>query len=109
MIAVSGKVETAYVGLADPTTGRKFDDKTIFWIASMTKGFCGAAVMSCVDKGLVSLDDPIEKYIPEIANVKVAEKGEDGKTTLRPPKPAIRFRRPSTSSTGRPGRRRRSA
>ena len=92
MIAVSGKVETAYVGLADPTTGRKFDDKTIFWIASMTKGFCGAAVMSCVDKGLVSLDDPIEKYIPEIANVKVAEQGADGKTTLRPPKVKMTLR-----------------
>ena len=39
MVAVSGKVETAYVGLADPTTGRPFDGKTLFWIASMTKGF----------------------------------------------------------------------
>ena len=92
MVAVSGRVETAYVGLADPTTGRKFDEKSLFWIASMTKGVCGAAVMSCVDRGLVSLDDPIEKYIPEIANVKVAEKGADGQTTLRPPKVKMTLR-----------------
>ena len=92
MVAVSGKVETAYVGLADPTTGRPFDGKTLFWIASMTKGFCGSAVMSCVDKGLLSLDDPVEKYIPEIADVQVEEKGPDGKTVRRPPKTKMTIR-----------------
>lgn len=92
MVATSGKVETAYVGLADPTTGRPFDDRSFFWIASMTKGFCGAAVMSCVDKGLLSLDDPIEKYIPEIADVKVEEKDATGRVVRRSPKTKMTIR-----------------
>lgn len=86
MTAVSGKVECACLGLADFTTGRKMDEKSYFWIASMSKGFCGAAVMTCVDKGLLSLDDPVEKYVPEVANVKVAEKNVLGFTKLRAPK-----------------------
>ncbi|MCQ2390741.1 MAG: beta-lactamase family protein, partial [Kiritimatiellae bacterium] len=92
MTSVSGKVETVYVGLADPKTGRPFDAHSMFWIASMTKGFTGAAVMSCVDRGLVALDDTIEKYIPEMAKVKVAEKGSDGAVHLRPPKVKMTLR-----------------
>lgn len=86
------KVETAFVGLADPETGRALDEKSFFWIASMTKGFCGAAVMSCVDRGLVSLDDPIEKYIPEIAQVRVAVKEKNGEKTYRPAKVKMTLR-----------------
>lgn len=92
MVSVSGKVEVAYVGLADPKTGRKPDEHSFFWIASMSKGMCGAAVMSCVDKGLVHLDDPVEKYIPELARLKVVEKGVDGRETLRAPKTKITLR-----------------
>ena len=65
MLSVSGRVETVYIGLANPAKGTPFAPDTFFWIASMSKGFCGAAVMACVDKGLVALDDPIAKYLPQ--------------------------------------------
>ena len=42
MTSDHGKVETAFVGLADPETGRALDEQSFFWIASMTKGFCAA-------------------------------------------------------------------
>lgn len=86
MTSVSGKVETVYLGLADPKTGRKFNEKSFFWIASMSKGFTGAAIMSLVDQGKVSLDDPIKKYIPSIGSIQVKEKRKDGTAILRPPK-----------------------
>ncbi len=92
MTSVSGKVEVARVGVADPKTGRKFDDHTMFSIASMSKGFAGASVMVCVDRKMLSLDDPISKYIPDMAEIKVAERRDDGTTILRPPKTQMTLR-----------------
>ncbi len=52
---------------------------TLFEIGSMTKVFTTIALMDMVNEGLVSLDDPIEKYLPQ---QKVPQK--DGvKITLR--------------------------
>jgi CubicO group peptidase (beta-lactamase class C family) len=44
----------------------------VFWIASMTKSITGAALMMLVDEGKVSLDDPVEKYLPEFKGQMVA-------------------------------------
>ena len=49
---------------------------TIFQVMSMTKPVTAAAVMLCVERGLVSLDDPVEKYLPQFKGIKV--KGENG-------------------------------
>ncbi len=45
----------------------------LFWIASMTKSLTGTALMMLVDEGKVSLDDPVEKYLPEFKGQMVAE------------------------------------
>lgn len=45
----------------------------------MTKPVTAVATMIAVERGLLSLDDPLEKYLPEFANMRVAvcnEKGE---------------------------------
>ena len=42
---------------------------TIFHWASITKTFTGVALMQLVERGLVSLDDPVAKYVPEIRAV----------------------------------------
>jgi CubicO group peptidase (beta-lactamase class C family) len=39
--------------------------ESIFLLASITKPVTAAALMRLVDRGLVSLDDPVEHYIPE--------------------------------------------
>jgi CubicO group peptidase (beta-lactamase class C family) len=44
------------------------DDTTYHW-ASVTKTFTGIAIMQLRDRGLLSLDDPLTKYIPELAAV----------------------------------------
>ena len=45
------------------------DDNTTYHWASVTKTFTGIAIMQLRDRGLLSLDDPLIKYIPELATV----------------------------------------
>ena len=45
------------------------DDNTTYHWASVTKTFTGIAIMQLRDRGLLSLDDPLIKYIPELASV----------------------------------------
>jgi len=59
-------------GMADIAKGRTMEKDALFWIASMTKSVNGAAVMTLVDEGKLSLDEPASKWLPELANVTVA-------------------------------------
>ncbi len=54
-------------GFADIAAQKPMRPDAIFWIASMTKPMTAACVMMLVDEGRLSLDDPVEKYIPEFA------------------------------------------
>ncbi|MGH8159761.1 MAG: serine hydrolase domain-containing protein [Rhodanobacter sp.] len=58
-----------HYGYADIATGRKVDADTIYHWASITKTFTGIAFMQLRDRGLVSLDDPIVKYLPVLREV----------------------------------------
>jgi CubicO group peptidase (beta-lactamase class C family) len=51
------------------TPGVLVDDNTTYHWASCTKTFTGIAIMQLRDRGLLSLDDPLIKYIPELATV----------------------------------------
>ena len=46
------------------------DARSVFRIASMTKSFTAATVLSLRDDGLLRLDDPIERYVPELASLR---------------------------------------
>ena len=69
-------------GLADIASGRPMTPETLFWIASMTKPVTGAAVAMLIDEGKLSIDDPVEKYVPEFANLKSAS-GRPARITIR--------------------------
>ena len=56
-------------GLADLESGRPVDGETIYHWASITKTFTAVAIMQLRDRGLVSLDDPIVRYVPELRGV----------------------------------------
>jgi CubicO group peptidase (beta-lactamase class C family) len=58
-----------FYGLADIATNRGVDSNTIFHWASITKTFTGIAIMQLRDRGLLTLDDPIVKYVPELREV----------------------------------------
>jgi CubicO group peptidase (beta-lactamase class C family) len=59
----------AFEGLQDRATGRAVDEDTIYHWASITKTFTGVAIMQLRDRGLLSLDDPVIKYVPELREV----------------------------------------
>jgi CubicO group peptidase (beta-lactamase class C family) len=62
-------VRTAFEGYQDLATRRPVDADTIFHWASITKTLTGVAIMQLRDRGLLSLDDPAVKYVPELRQV----------------------------------------
>lgn len=63
----------------------------LFRIASMTKAVTSAAVMSLVEEQAIALDDPVSKYIPELANLRVIKsvEGEATETVQAKREPTI--------------------
>ena len=59
-------VSKGALGFRDPEEKQPITEDTIFQLASVTKQFTAAAVMLTVRQGLLSLDDEITKYFPEI-------------------------------------------
>ena len=62
-------VATATDGYQDLSTKRSVDADTIFHWASITKTFTGIGIMQLRERGLLSLDDPIVKFVPEFRAV----------------------------------------
>src|SRR5215813_12598687 len=60
-------------GVADVATERRVTIDALFRIASMTKPVTSVALMQLVEQGRLGLDDPAEKYLPELAGLKVFE------------------------------------
>src|SRR5437588_10689868 len=52
-------------GLADVAVRRPVTPRTLFAIASITKTFTAALVLRLVEQGVLSLDDPLTKWIPD--------------------------------------------
>ena len=60
---------------------------SVMAIFSTTKALTGALLMQLVEEGLVRLDDPAKKYVPEIAEIMVLDGFDaDGQPRLRAPK-----------------------
>jgi len=73
------------VGYADVADKKPMKKDALFWIASMTKPFTAVAFMMLADEGKVSLDDPVSKYIPQMADLwVVAGKTNDTMILRRP-------------------------
>lgn len=53
------------VGHRDLASRSPMAADAMFWIASTSKPMTATAVMMLVDEGKISLDDPVEKYLPE--------------------------------------------
>lgn len=79
------------VGAADREAGTPIARNTIAQIYSMTKPVTGTALMQLWEQGRFKLDDPVGKYIPELAGMQVYA-GVDAKGNIRTVLP----RRPMT-------------
>src|SRR5687768_1953204 len=56
-------------GVLDRATGAPIRNDTIYHWASITKTFTAVAIMQLRDRGLLTLDDPIVDYVPELSAV----------------------------------------
>ncbi len=81
-------------GKRDVVTGVPMTMDTIFPIHSVTKTITSVAAMMLVDRGKIALADPVSKYIPSFAGMKVGveRKDEAGKPMLD----LVPLRRPIT-------------
>jgi CubicO group peptidase (beta-lactamase class C family) len=70
------------VGLADREAGTPLKTDSIFWIASMTKPITATAVLMLQDEGRLSVEDPVSKYVPELAHLKTPD-GVEHTVTIR--------------------------
>ena len=73
------------LGLADRERGTPLKADSLFRIYSMTKPVTSVAFMMLVEEGLVALDEPVAKYIPEWAGLGVFAAGTDAGWATTPP------------------------
>jgi CubicO group peptidase (beta-lactamase class C family) len=59
------------VGTQGPNQTAAMNEQTIFRIYSMTKPIVSVATMSMVEDGLLAIEDPVSKYIPEFSNMNI--------------------------------------
>jgi CubicO group peptidase (beta-lactamase class C family) len=81
MIERHGKLGyAANFGVRDPGTKAPMTNDTLFRIYSMSKPITSVAAMMLVEEGRLMLDEPVAKYIPAFAGVKVGVewKNDDG-------------------------------
>ena len=87
-----GVLATEAFGFADLAQQRPMAPDTVFWIASQSKPMTATAFMMLVDEGKVSVDDPVEKYLPEFKGQRVSVDLGQGRTELRPPSRPVAVR-----------------
>jgi len=92
VVMVQRHGKTAYFrsfGATDVKTNEPMTPATIFRIHSMSKSVTAFATMLLVNDGKIKLDDPLAKYIPSFANVKVGVEtktdGGEARLKLVPP------------------------
>ena len=91
LVARNGEiVHLAAEGNRDRETQTAMTEDTIFRIYSMSKPITAVAAMTLWEQGMFHMNDPIEKYLPELVNLKVYVSGsgdsmvlEDAKTKIR--------------------------
>src|SRR4029078_5064359 len=71
-------------GVQDVVSKTPITDRTIFRLSSLTQAITSVVAMQLIQDGKFKLDDPVSKYIPSFANMKVGveKKAEDGTKTL---------------------------
>jgi CubicO group peptidase (beta-lactamase class C family) len=78
------------VGLMSIEKNQPMRKDALFRIASMTKPITAAGILILADEGKLSVDDPVEKYLPEFkGQMLVAEKSKDAVTLKKPSRPIV--------------------
>ena len=89
------KVYEYFTGFADTENTKPANDETLYFMYSCTKPVTVTAGMILWEHGLLDLDAPVEKYLPEFKNVYLLKDGERVK-----PKNTMTVRHLFTMSAG---------
>ena len=105
LVARHGKTaHLSAAGVKSTATGEPLDTDSIFRIYSMTKPVTGVAMMILHEEGKWRLDDPIAKYIPEWADLKVyagdGSEGEGDELAVEDPASPMTMRHVMTHAGG---------
>ena len=79
-------------GSMDLERAKPVQDDTIWRIYSMTKPVTSVALMTLYERGLFQLDDPVGRFLPELADMQVAEVEGGAIARTRPPARPIQVR-----------------
>ena len=80
-----GMLAVESIGWADADARKPMMAGTLFWVASQTKPITAVAVMMLANEGHLSIEDPIEKYLPEFAGQRYRVRKDDREILLRTP------------------------
>jgi len=72
----------------DPTSG-EINPDSVFWLCSQTKLIAALAALKLLDQGKITLDTPVENYLPELRNPVIVDQSSEKETTFTPAKTAI--------------------
>jgi CubicO group peptidase (beta-lactamase class C family) len=90
LVARHGKLAyVASLGWMDVEHQRTMSSEAVFRIYSMTKPITSAAVLQLYERGALRLEDPVSKYIPAFAHVKVYAGGGAAMPVLQDPERPI--------------------
>ncbi|MGY8662623.1 serine hydrolase domain-containing protein [Bradyrhizobium sp. UFLA05-109] len=93
-------VDQQCVGLADREANVALRPDHIFRAFSNTKIIVTCAIMLLVEEGRIGLDDPIEKFLPQLGNRKVLKQGATSIADVEPARGPITIRQLLTHTSG---------
>lgn len=101
LVAQNGRVlSLEAIGHADIAAKRPMTTDSLFWIASMTKPVTALAVLMLQDEGKLSIDDPVEKHLPEFKNQLLIKEKTASQTILVKPSRPITIKDLLTHTSG---------
>ena len=90
------------VGFSDVASGKALKTDALFWIASQSKPITATALMMLVDEGKLTLDDTVEKHLPEFRGQWLAVERDDHHVLLKKPGHPITVREILSHTGGLP-------
>jgi CubicO group peptidase (beta-lactamase class C family) len=93
-------VDQQCVGWADREAKTPLRPDHIFRAFSNSKIFVTCAIMLLMEQGRLGLDDPVEKFLPQLANRKVLKAGATSLADVEPAKSPITVRQLLTHTSG---------
>lgn len=91
------------VGLHQIETKQPMPVDALFRIASMTKPITAIGIMILQEEGKLSVDDPVEKHLPEFRGQRLVASRDADSVTLKKPSRPITLRDLLTHTSGLPG------